>query len=151
MSSRPWDELQAWYLSASYQQLHVMLAMRTLESVLFSRLGKENVGCISPYETQLSKLTQYLPRNESVFRCSNILLQCTTMYQFIAEIIYNNVSLCFALCALLKSNIWCIHVCLFDLFLYVPSTIFQLYRDGSPGLNQYLARINVSCSRTTSQ
>ena len=42
-------------------------------------------------------------------------------------------------------------VCLFDLILYVPSTIFQLYRDGLPGLNQYLARINVSCSRTTTQ
>ena len=37
---------------------------------------------------------------------------------------------------------------LFDLILYVPSTIFQLCRDGSPGLNQYLARINVSCPRT---
>ena len=62
--------------------------------------------------------------------------------------------------------------CLFDLILYVPSTFFQLCRDGFffvfvalrpkstamviaghvgmdlPGLNQYLARINVSCSRT---
>ena len=28
-------------------------------------------------------------------------------------------------------------VCLFDLILYVPSTIFLLYRDGSSGLNQY--------------
>ena len=26
---------------------------------------------------------------------------------------------------------------LFDLILYVPSTIFQLNRDGPPGLNQY--------------
>ena len=26
---------------------------------------------------------------------------------------------------------------LFDLILYVQSTIFQLYRDGLPGLNQY--------------
>ena len=28
-------------------------------------------------------------------------------------------------------------VCLFDLILYVPSTIFQLNRNGLPGLNQY--------------
>ena len=28
-------------------------------------------------------------------------------------------------------------VCLFDLILYVPSTIFQLNRDGSSWLNQY--------------
>ena len=28
-------------------------------------------------------------------------------------------------------------VCLFDLVLYVPSTIFQLNRDGLPGFNQY--------------
>ena len=27
--------------------------------------------------------------------------------------------------------------CLFDLILYVPSTIFQLNREGLPGLNQY--------------
>ena len=27
--------------------------------------------------------------------------------------------------------------CLFDLILYVPSTIFQLYRAVLPGLNQY--------------
>ena len=26
---------------------------------------------------------------------------------------------------------------LFDLILYVPSTFFQLNRDGLPGLNQY--------------
>ena len=38
--------------------------------------------------------------------------------------------------------------CLFDSILYVPSTIFQLYKDGLPGLNQHLARIKVSCSRT---
>ena len=44
-------------------------------------------------------------------------------------------------------------VCLFDLILYVPSTIFQLNGTGLPGSNQYLpvARINVSCSRTTTQ
>ena len=42
-------------------------------------------------------------------------------------------------------------VCLFDLILYVLSTIFQLNGTGLPGLNQYLARINVSCSRTTTQ
>ena len=41
--------------------------------------------------------------------------------------------------------------CLFDLILYVHSTIFQLCGTGLPGLNQYLARINVSCSRTTTQ
>ena len=29
------------------------------------------------------------------------------------------------------------YVCLFDLILYVPSTIFQSNRDGSSGLNQY--------------
>ena len=40
------------------------------------------------------------------------------------------------------------HVCLFDLSHYVPSTIFQLCRDRSSWLSQYLARINVSCSRT---
>ena len=27
--------------------------------------------------------------------------------------------------------------CLFDLILYVPSTIFQIYGTGLPGLNQY--------------
>ena len=27
--------------------------------------------------------------------------------------------------------------CLFDVILYVPSTIFQLNRTGLPGLNQY--------------
>ena len=34
---------------------------------------------------------------------------------------------------------WCymFHSCLFDLILYVPSTIFQLNRDWFPGLNQY--------------
>ena len=32
---------------------------------------------------------------------------------------------------------------LFDLILYVPSTIFQLY--------QYKVRINVSCARATTQ
>ena len=39
--------------------------------------------------------------------------------------------------------------CLFDLILYVPSTLFQLYRGGFPTLNKYLqvVRINVSCSR----
>ena len=34
---------------------------------------------------------------------------------------------------------------LFDLILYIPSAIFQLCRYGFPGLNQYQARINVSC------
>ena len=92
MSSRLWDELQAWYLSASYQQLHVMLVMHTLESVFFSRFGKVKVGCISPYETQLSKLTQYLPRNESVFRCSNILLHCTNSLLRLYTIMYLYVS-----------------------------------------------------------
>ena len=38
-----------------------------------------------------------------------------------------------------------------DLILYVHSTIFQLCGTGLPGLNQYKARINVSCSRTTTQ
>ena len=36
------------------------------------------------------------------------------------------------------------HFVLFDLILYVPSTIFQLCRDGSAWVE---ARINVSCSR----
>ena len=35
---------------------------------------------------------------------------------------------------------------LFDLILYVPSTIFQLNRDRSSWVE---ARINVPCSRTT--
>ena len=42
-----------------------------------------------------------------------------------------------------KYNIICF-VCLFDLTLYVPSTIFQLKGTGLPGLNQYEARIIVS-------
>ena len=41
---------------------------------------------------------------------------------------------------------------LFDLILYVPSTIFQLNRDGSSWVEPVLlARINVSCSMTTTQ
>ena len=35
-------------------------------------------------------------------------------------------------------------VCLFDLILYILSTIFHLCRDSLPGLNQYLARITFS-------
>ena len=31
-------------------------------------------------------------------------------------------------------------ICLFDLILYIPSTVFQLYRDRSSWLNQYLGR-----------
>ena len=39
--------------------------------------------------------------------------------------------------------------CLFDLILYVPSTIFQLCKDGSSWVEPVLeARINVSCSWT---
>ena len=34
-------------------------------------------------------------------------------------------------------QIMLVFVCLFDLILYFPSTIFQLGRDGLPGLNQY--------------
>ena len=30
-------------------------------------------------------------------------------------------------------------ICLFDLFLYVPSTIFQLYRDGSSWVEPVLS------------
>ena len=48
-------------------------------------------------------------------------------------------------------NFVCCFVCLFDLILYVHSTIFQLCGTVLPGFNQYLARINVSCSRTTTQ
>ena len=33
----------------------------------------------------------------------------------------------------------CLFVCLFDLSLYVPSTIFQLYRDGSSWVEQVLS------------
>ena len=36
-----------------------------------------------------------------------------------------------------------VFVCLFDLILYVPSTIFSYKETGLPGLNQYSARINV--------
>ena len=39
-------------------------------------------------------------------------------------------------------------VCLFDLILYFPSTIFQLCRDGSSLVEPVKARINVFCSRT---
>ena len=39
-------------------------------------------------------------------------------------------------------------VFLFDLILYVPSTIFQLCRDRSSWVEPVQARINVSCSRT---
>ena len=35
----------------------------------------------------------------------------------------------------LRSEIY--GICLFDLILYVPSTVFQLRRDGLSGLNQY--------------
>ena len=38
-------------------------------------------------------------------------------------------------------------VCLFDLILYVPSTIFQLSRDGSSGVEPVLS----SRSKTTTQ
>ena len=41
-------------------------------------------------------------------------------------------------------------VCLFDLILYVPSTIFQLNRDGSSWVEPVLSW-DVSCSRTTTQ
>ena len=37
---------------------------------------------------------------------------------------------------------------MYDLILYVPSTIFQLYRVGSSLVEPVLARTNVSCSRT---
>ena len=39
-------------------------------------------------------------------------------------------------------------ICLFDLILYVPSTNFQLYREGSSCVEPVLTRTNVSCSRT---
>ena len=39
-------------------------------------------------------------------------------------------------------------ISLFDLILYVPSTIFQLCRDGSSWVEPVLSWINVSCSRT---
>ena len=42
-------------------------------------------------------------------------------------------------------------VFLLDLIVYVPSTIFQLNRDGSSWVESVQARINVSCSRTTTQ
>ena len=34
----------------------------------------------------------------------------------------------------------CLFVCLFDLILYVPSTIFQLYRDGSSWVEPVLSK-----------
>ena len=37
----------------------------------------------------------------------------------------------------------CEFVVLFDLILYVPSTIFQLYRDGFSWVEPVLSRINV--------
>ena len=37
---------------------------------------------------------------------------------------------------------------LFDLILYLPSTIFQLCRDGSSWFEPVQSRINVTCSRT---
>ena len=39
-------------------------------------------------------------------------------------------------------------VCLYDLILYVPSTIFQLYRDGSSWVEPVLSLDLCSCSRT---
>ena len=39
-------------------------------------------------------------------------------------------------------------VCLFDLILDIPINNFSAVRTGLPGFKQYLARINVSCSRT---
>ena len=38
-----------------------------------------------------------------------------------------------------KSKLECIFVCLFDLILYVPSTIFQLNRDGSSWVEPVLS------------
>ena len=42
-------------------------------------------------------------------------------------------------------------VCLFDLFLTSHQQSFSKTGTGLSGLNQYQARINVSCSRTTTQ
>ena len=39
----------------------------------------------------------------------------------------------------LQSDIVCLFVCLFDLILYVPSTIFQLNRDGSSWVEAVLS------------
>ena len=39
----------------------------------------------------------------------------------------------------------------FDLILTSPQQSFIYIGTGLPGLNQYLARINVSCSRTATQ
>ena len=45
-----------------------------------------------------------------------------------------------------------VRLILFDLILFVPLTIFQLNRDGSSWAEPVLSfRINVSCSRTTTQ
>ena len=54
------------------------------------------------------------------------------------------------LCLYCISRFLLIHyVCLFDLILYVPvNNFFSYVRTGLSGLNQYLARINVFCSRT---
>ena len=81
---------------------------------------------------------------------SGILLECsqTAWIQIEAELSIK----CLQKLSSHKVNLWshgthrnvtpdpdriCLIFCLFDLILYVPSTIFQLYSDGLPGLNQY--------------
>ena len=39
-----------------------------------------------------------------------------------------------------------LYFCLFDLILYVPSTIFQLYRDGSPWVEPVLSQDMINCT-----
>ena len=45
----------------------------------------------------------------------------------------------------------CLFVCLFVWFFTSHQQSFSYIETGLPGLNQYYARINVSCSRTTTQ
>ena len=57
----------------------------------------------------------------------------------------------FFLFILFKSKDVLLFVFLFDLILYVPVNYFIYVGTGLPALNQYEARINVSCSRTRTQ
>ena len=49
----------------------------------------------------------------------------------------NHLNFLVAVCAWVYVLVFFFVFFCFDLILYVPSTIFQLYRDGLPGLNQY--------------
>ena len=56
-----------------------------------------------------------------------------------SKIFYKKKKMC---TEMVGANLQCVNnhfVCLFDLILYVPSTIFQLYRDGSFWVEQVLS------------